>query len=158
MKVFLPEPIHVSFLNEYDCVLEFPADFELHKMEVDLQQITQWFGYHVVITCEVLANDKLNDTEKGREECNLPPPPSLHIMVENFKNPTVSVQEIEQQVEKATQGITNWLVNHVNQQVSCLEAIVSKCTNLNDDGQHENRYNRYQPIEVAQDDSGFLDK
>ena len=23
VKVFLPEPVHVSFLNEYDCVLEF---------------------------------------------------------------------------------------------------------------------------------------
>ena len=25
VKVFLPEPIHVSFLNECDCMLEFPT-------------------------------------------------------------------------------------------------------------------------------------
>ena len=41
MKVFLPEPIHVNFLNEYDCVLEFPTEFELCKIAEDLQQIMQ---------------------------------------------------------------------------------------------------------------------
>ena len=37
MKAFLPEPVHVSFLNEHDCVIEFSTEFELHKKEVDLQ-------------------------------------------------------------------------------------------------------------------------
>ena len=57
VKVLLPEPIHTNFLNEYDCVLEFPTQFELHKIAMDLQQTTQWFGYDVVITCEVVTKD-----------------------------------------------------------------------------------------------------
>ena len=28
----LPQPIHVSFLNEYDYVLEFSNNFKLHKI------------------------------------------------------------------------------------------------------------------------------
>ena len=42
VKAFLPEPIHVIFLNEYDCMLEFSAEFELCKIAVDLQQIMVW--------------------------------------------------------------------------------------------------------------------
>ena len=105
MKVFLPEPIHVSFLNDYDCAIVFSTEFELHKIVVDLQQILQWFDYDVVITREVVTKDKLNDIEQGREESNLPP--SLGITGKNFKTPTVSAQQIEQQVERVTQSITN---------------------------------------------------
>ena len=74
VRVFLPEPIHVSFLNKYDCVLEFLTEFELHKVVVDLQQISQWFGYDVVIIYEVVTKDKLNDNEQGRVETNPPTP------------------------------------------------------------------------------------
>ena len=42
--------VNVSFLNEYDCVLEFSTELELHKIAGDVQQIMQWFGYDVVIT------------------------------------------------------------------------------------------------------------
>ena len=73
MKAFLPEPIPVSFLNEYDCMLEFPTKFKLCKIAVYLQQIIQWFGYDVVITCEVVTKDTLKDIEQGREDS-----PSLH--------------------------------------------------------------------------------
>ena len=105
MEEFFPEPIHVSFLNEYDCVLQFSTEFELHKIAVEPQQILQWFGYDIVITCEVVTKDKLNDIEQGREEPN--PLPSLDITGKNFKNPIVSAHQIEQQVERATQSITN---------------------------------------------------
>ena len=44
-KVFLLESIHTIFLNEYDCMLEFPTEFELCKIAVDLQQIMQRFGW-----------------------------------------------------------------------------------------------------------------
>ena len=43
-KASLPDPINVSFLNEYECVLEFATDFDPHKIAMTLQQITQWFG------------------------------------------------------------------------------------------------------------------
>ena len=86
------------FLNEYDCVLEFPTKFELCKIAVDLQQIMQWFGYDVVITCEVVNKDKLNEIEQGREEPN--PSSSLDVTGKNFETPTVSAQQIEQQVER----------------------------------------------------------
>ena len=59
-------------------MLEISTEFELHKIAVDLQQISQWFGYDVVITYEVVTKDKLNNIEQGREEPN--PPPSLDIM------------------------------------------------------------------------------
>ena len=49
-------------------------------------------------------------------------------------------------------------MDHVNQQLGWLEAIVSKNTNMNDEGQNRNRLDRYHPIQVAQDVSGFLDK
>ena len=109
-----------------------------------------------MITCEVITNEKLNDIEQGKEEPNLPSQFGYHGKI--FKTPTVSAQQIEQQVESVTQSTTNSLVDHDNQQVGHLEAIVSKSTNLNDDGQHENRHNRYHPVEVTQDISGFLDK
>ena len=88
-------------------------------------------------------------------------PPALTIWIsqgKNSKTPTVSAQQIEQQVEGATQSIIYQLVDHVNQQLHCLEAIVSKSTNLNDDGQDENRHDRYHPIDNIQDVSGFLNK
>ena len=44
---------------------------------MDLQQIIQWFGYDVVITCQVVTKDKLSEIEQGREEPN--PYPSLDI-------------------------------------------------------------------------------
>ena len=50
-------------------MLEFPTEFELCKIAMDLQQIMQWFGYDVVITCEVVTKDKLNEIEQGKEEC-----------------------------------------------------------------------------------------
>ena len=39
---------NVSFLNEYDCVLEFSTDFDLHRIVMNLQQIIQWFGCDVI--------------------------------------------------------------------------------------------------------------
>ena len=71
-------------------VLEFSTEFELHKIEVNLQQILQWFGYNVVVTCEVVTKDKLNDIEQGREKPNLPP--SMDIMGKNVITPNVSAQ------------------------------------------------------------------
>ena len=66
VKGFLPEPIYVSFLNEYVCVLEFPTEFELHRIAVDVQLIMQWFGYDAV-RCVVVTKDKLNEIAQGRE-------------------------------------------------------------------------------------------
>ena len=40
-KASLPDPINVNFLNEYGCVLEFTTDFDLHKITMTLQQLTQ---------------------------------------------------------------------------------------------------------------------
>ena len=68
VKASLPEQLHVSFLNEYGCVLEFLTEFKLNKFAMNLQQITQWFGYDVVITCEVVTKDKLNKIEQVKEE------------------------------------------------------------------------------------------
>ena len=69
VKAFLPEPIHDSFfLNEYDCMLQFPTEFELCKITVDLQQTMQWFGYDVVITLRWLLKIswmKLNRVERN---------------------------------------------------------------------------------------------
>ena len=50
-----------------------------------LQQITQWFGYDVVITCEVVTKDQLNDIEKGKEEPQLSS--SLDVTGKIFKPP-----------------------------------------------------------------------
>ena len=68
----LPEPVHFSVLNEYDCVLEISTEFELHKIAVDQQQISQLFVYGIVITCDVVTKEKLNDIEQGREKPSLP--------------------------------------------------------------------------------------
>ena len=46
----------------------------------------------------------------------------------------------------------------MNQQVGRLEAIISKSTNLNDDRQNNNKTDRYHPVQVTQDVSGYLDK
>ena len=46
----------------------------------------------------------------------------------------------------------------MNQQVGRLEAIVSKNTNLNDDGHNNSKTDRYHPVPVSQDVSGYLDK
>ena len=62
------DPINVSFLNEYNCLLEFATDFDLHKITMTLQQITQWFGYDVIVNCEVVTRDKLHEIEQCREE------------------------------------------------------------------------------------------
>ena len=102
---------------------------------MDLQKIMEWFGYDVMITCEVVTKDKMNEIEQGREKPN--PYPSFNITGENFETPTVSAQWIEQQVERVVQNIANQLVDHVNQQVGQLEAIVSKNTNMNDKGRTE---------------------
>ena len=37
----IPEPINISFLNEYDSMLEFLTDYKLHKIALHLQQIMQ---------------------------------------------------------------------------------------------------------------------
>ena len=87
-KSFLPEPIHVSFLNKYDCMLEFPTGFKLHKIALDLEQIMQWFSYGVRMTCEVVTKDKLIEIEQSREEPN--PSPSLDVTGKNFETPTAS--------------------------------------------------------------------
>ena len=112
----------------------------------------QWFSCDVIITCEVVTRDKVHDIEQEREEPN--PSPSSDVTGKNFETPTASVQ----QVERVTQCIVNRLVDHVNQQVGRLEDIVSKNTNLNDDRQNDNRTDRYHPVQVMQDVSGYLDK
>ena len=104
-KLVLPEPIHVSFVDEYDYILEFPTEFELCKIAVDLQQVRQWFGYDVVITYEVVTKDKLNEIEQDMEEPKSTP--SLDVTGEIFETPRVSAQQIEQQVERVTQNIAN---------------------------------------------------
>ena len=109
-----------------------------------------------MITCEVVTKDKLNEIQQGREEPNLSP--SLDVTGKNFETPIISAQQIEQHIEKVTQNIAHWLVDHVNQQVGWLEAIVSKNTNVNGERQNGNRYDRYHPVQVMQDISGFLDK
>ena len=76
-KSFIPEPVHIRFLNEYVCVLEFSVEFQLNKKAVDFQQILQWFSYDVVITCDVVPEDKLGNIGHGREEPD--PCPSLNI-------------------------------------------------------------------------------
>ena len=48
-----------KFLNEYDCVLEFSAEFVLSKITIDLQKISWWFSYDIVVTCDVVPKDKL---------------------------------------------------------------------------------------------------
>ena len=60
----------------------------------------------------MVTKDKLNGIEQGREELN--PSPSLDVTGKNFEIPTVSAQQIEQQVEKVIQNIANQLVDHVN--------------------------------------------
>ena len=116
----------------------------------------QWFGYDVIITCEVVTKDRLHEIEQGRDEPN--PSPSLDITGKKFETHTASVQQIEQQVQRVTQNIVDRLVEHVNQQVGQLEAIVSKHTNLNDERQDNNKLDRCHPVQVAQEVSGFLDK
>ena len=82
----------------------------------------------------------------------------MNIAGQPFKTPTASAHQIEQQVERATQSITDHLVEHVNWQVGQLEAIVSKHTSLNNEGQQENRHDQYHPIDVAQEVVGPTDK
>ena len=100
VKASLSEPINVSFLNEYDCVLKFSTDFDLHRIAMTLQQIIEMFGNDVIITCEVVTRDRLHEIEQGREEPN--PSPSLDVTRKNFEPPTASVQQIEQRVERVT--------------------------------------------------------
>ena len=50
----------------------------------------QWFGYDVIITCEVVTKDKLNEMGQCREEPN--PSPNLDITGKNVVTPTVSAQ------------------------------------------------------------------
>ena len=49
-------------------------------------------------------------------------------------------------------------MDHVNQQVGCLEAIVSRNTNFSDEVQNEGRPDKYHPVQMTQDISGFLNK
>ena len=46
----------------------------------------------------------------------------------------------------------------MNQQIGRLGAIVSKNTNLNDDRQNNSKTDRYHPVPLRQDMSGYLDK
>ena len=68
----------------------------------------------------MVTKDKLNEIEQGREEPN--PSPSLNVTGKKFETPTVSAQ----QVERVTQNIATQLVDHVNQEVGQLKAIVSQ--------------------------------
>ena len=86
-KAFLPELVNFSYLNEYDCVLQFSTDFDLHKIVMNLQQIMQWFGYDVIITCKVVTWDRLHEIEQGREEPN--PSPSLDVRGKFFETPVM---------------------------------------------------------------------
>ena len=104
-KHFFQNLFMLVFLNEYNCALEFPTEFEPCKIALDLQQNMQRFGYDIVMTCEVVTKDKLNEIEQGREEPN--PSPSLDVTEKTFETPTVSAQQIEQQVERVTQNIAN---------------------------------------------------
>ena len=46
----------------------------------------------------------------------------------------------------------------MDQQEGQLEATVCRNTNLNDKGQNGNRHDRYHPVQVTKDISGFLDR
>ena len=72
---------------------------------MNLQQIMQWFGYDAVITCEVVTKDKMNEIKQGKEEPQLSP--SSDVTGKNFKTPTTSVQQIEQEVQRVTQNTAN---------------------------------------------------
>ena len=109
-----------------------------------------------MISCEVISEDKLGNIGHDREEPSQCP--SLDITGKNSETPTVSAHQIEQQVERATQSIMDCLVDHVNHQVGQLEAFVSKHTSLNYDGQQENRYEQYCPIDTAWEVVGSTDK
>ena len=93
-KASLPDQINDSFLNEYDCVLEFATDFDPYKIAMTLQQITQWFGYDAILNCEVVTRDRLHEIEQCGEEPD--PSLSLDITGKNFETPTSPVQHIEQ--------------------------------------------------------------
>ena len=87
-----------------------------------------------MIICEVVPEDKLEHI--GQE-------PEPHLSPDNIGwniKPPISVHQIEQQVERATQSITNYLIDYVNWQVGWLEAILSKHISLNDNGQQEDMY------------------
>ena len=86
-------------------MLEFPTEFELCKVAMDLQQITQWLGYNVVITCEVVTKDKWNAIGQSTEEPN--PSPSLDVTGKYFETPISSLQQIKQKVQRITQSIAN---------------------------------------------------
>ena len=86
-------------------MLEYATDFDPQKITMTLQQITSWFGYDVMVNCEVVTRDRLHEIEQGREEPN--PSPSLDIRGKNFEAPTSSIQHIEQQVERVIQNIVN---------------------------------------------------
>ena len=63
----------------------------------------------------MVAKDELNEIEQNRDKPN--PSPSLDVTGKIFETPTGSFQQIEQQVQRATQNFANQLVDHVNQQV-----------------------------------------
>ena len=68
-------------------MLEFASDFDPHKIAMTLQQITQWFGYDVIVNCEVVTRDRLHEIEECREEPNSSP--SLDITEENVETPNI---------------------------------------------------------------------
>ena len=80
----IPTFIYTNDTVRAICAKSF-LPFELCKIAMGLQQITQWFSYDVVITCEVVAKDKLNEIEQGREEPN--PSPSLDVIGKTLKLP-----------------------------------------------------------------------
>ena len=49
-------------------------------------------------------------------------------------------------------------MDHLNQQVGQLEAIVSRNTNASDEVQDESRPDRYHPVQMTQNVSGFLNR
>ena len=120
----------------------------MKKIVMDLQKISQWFSYDVVITCMIVPEDKLRDIG----HCQEGPSPHLGLDI------TGSAHQIYQKLERATQDIMDHLVEHVTKQVSQLEAIVSKHTSLNNEGQQGNWYDQYHLIDVAHEIVGPTDK
>ena len=52
-------PANISFLNKYETVFEFPAEYDARKIMVSLQKIDTWFSFNVEVSCTVAGPDQL---------------------------------------------------------------------------------------------------
>ena len=65
-------------------MLGLTTNFDLHKIAMPLQEITQWFGNDVIINYEVVTRDRLHEIEQCREEPD--PSPKFRYHREKFWN------------------------------------------------------------------------